>query len=86
MQLRIYREVLHREKEVVMRVTTDGKVIQASGVIQPCCQNQENMVAQKIPAGSPKGIYHNKCKVCGRSHRGIKAEPGMIKGILKPLG
>ena len=68
-----------------MEVTTK-RVIQGAGVIQPCCQDQENMVAQEIPEGSPKGIYHNKCKVCGRNHRGIKAEPGMIKGILKPLG
>ena len=52
-------------------------------MINECCKNKENLELQPvIQPGSELRI----CKVCGRRHRRLIAEPGVIGVIGKSIG
>jgi len=50
------------------------------GTIRECCNNPENLELQ--PSDKPEMII-KKCKVCGRNHYRLMAEPAFFGLIMK---
>jgi len=44
------------------------------GDVLKCCGKVDNLIIQELPGRGMLGI----CKVCGRRHRKIFAEPGVV--------
>lgn len=64
----------------MMKLKGDGKVrddfwfLRKRADVLKCCGNPNNLAIIEVPGGSELAI----CKVCGRRHRRLIAEPGTI--------
>mgnify|MGYP007083422267 FL=1 len=55
-------------------------IVQSNGILRLCCADLANLerVAERRDPVTQLLRWHDRCKVCGRNHRGMEVEPPAV--------